>query len=128
MNIIVFDGVCNLCIWSVRFIIKHDKNAYFHFVSQESDIGKTLLKKHALSQIDSIVLLQETNVYTHSTAALEIAKHLDAYWKYAYILRFVPLQVRDFFYKKIAKYRYSIFGKKESCLIPTKEVKERFLV
>jgi len=127
MNIIVFDGVCNLCTWSVRFIIKHDKNAYFHFVSQESDVGKTLLKKHALSQIDSIVLVQNTKVYTHSTAALEIVKHLDAYWKYLYILRFVPLSVRDFFYKQIAKYRYSIFGRKEYCMIPTKEVKERFL-
>jgi len=127
LNIILFDGVCNLCETSVQFIIKHDKNAYFHFASQQSEIGAKLLKKHKLEEFDTIVLISNNHAYLYSDALLEISKHLDGAIKYMAIFRFLPRSFRDFIYKIIAKYRYKFFGKKESCIMPTLEMQSRFL-
>jgi predicted DCC family thiol-disulfide oxidoreductase YuxK len=115
MNIILFDGICNLCDASVRFIIKRDKKSYFSFVSQQSEEGKALIKKHRLEEKDSIFYLSQAKVYSESTAIIEIVKHLDGAWKILAIFRFVPLRIRDFIYRGIAKWRYKIFGKKEIC-------------
>lgn len=127
VNIILFDGVCNLCDFSVQFVIKHDKNAYFHFAAQQSEVGQDLVKKYQLQTLDSIILIKDESIYTYSSAAIEIAKHLDGGWKYLAIFRFLPTVIRDFIYKLVAKYRYSIFGKKDVCMIPTLENEERFL-
>ncbi len=127
VNIILFDGVCNLCDFSVQFVIKHDKNAYFHFAAQQSEVGKGLVKKYQLESLDSIILIKDETIYTHSSAAIEIAKHLDGGWKYLAMFRFFPTVIRDFIYKHVAKYRYRIFGKKDVCMIPTLENEEKFL-
>ena len=127
VNIILFDGVCNLCDFSVQFVIKHDKNAYFHFAAQQSEVGQDLVKKYQLESLDSIILIKDETSYTYSSAVIEIAKHLDGGWKYLAIFRFLPTVIRDFIYKLVAKYRYSIFGKKDVCMIPTLENEERFL-
>ena len=127
MNIVMFDGVCNLCSFGVQFIIRHDKNAYFHFTSLQSDAGKALLEKHKLENIDSIVFMQDETFFTYSTAVIEITKHLDGKWKYFAIFQYIPKIIRDFMYKFIAKYRYRVFGRKDVCMVPTPENKRRFL-
>jgi predicted DCC family thiol-disulfide oxidoreductase YuxK len=127
INIILFDGVCNLCSFSVNFIIKYDKKGYFHFASIQSKIGKELIEKHGLKELDSIILIQDNNAYIYSDAVLCIAKALDGWYQYLYILRFTPRVFRDAIYKVVAKYRYSFFGKKESCMMPTKSICQRFL-
>jgi predicted DCC family thiol-disulfide oxidoreductase YuxK len=125
--IILFDGVCNFCNSSVNFIIEHDKKGYFKFAPLQSEIGKSLVEKFGLSEVDSIILVENEKAYTHSTAALKFIKHLNGIWKFAYILIIIPRPVRDFFYKLFAKNRYRLFGKKEACMLPTPEVRQRFL-
>ena len=126
-NIILFDGVCNLCSFSVGFIIKHDKKGYFHFASIQSKIGKELIEKYGLKELDSIILIQDNKAHIYSDAVLHIAKGLDGWYRYLYVFRFTPKMFRDAIYKVVAKYRYRIFGRKESCMIPTEELLERFL-
>jgi predicted DCC family thiol-disulfide oxidoreductase YuxK len=126
-NIILFDGVCNLCEYSVQFIIKHDSKNYFHFTSQSSEIGQELLKQHELEEIDSIIFVKDSMAYAHSDAALEIAKNLDGWHKHLYIFRFIPKVLRDAIYRFVAKHRYKVFGKKDSCMMPSIELKDRFL-
>ena len=126
-NIIIFDGVCNLCSFSVNFIIKHDKKGYFHFASIQSKTGKVLIEKYGLKELDSIILVQDNNAYIYSDAVLHIAKELDGCYRYLYIFRFTPRVFRDVIYNVVAKYRYRVFGKQEHCMMPTEEVLERFL-
>ncbi len=127
MKIILFDGVCNLCNSSVQFIIKHDPKAHFHFTSQQSEFGKELIEKYHLERVDSIIFIDEKQIYLYSDAILEITKELGGWLRFLYILRFIPKTIRDTIYKFIAKYRYIIFGKKESCMLPSKAIKSRFL-
>jgi len=127
-KIILFDGKCNFCDRSVQFIIKKDPKGLFKFASLQSDIGKDLLNKyHAPSDIDSFVLIEDNHCYFKSTAALRVCKNLKGAWKLAYFLVVVPKSLRDFFYGVIAKNRYKWFGIKESCMLPSLEVRKRFL-
>lgn len=127
--IILFDGVCNFCNGSVNFIIERDKANYFKFAPLQSEIGQTLLDKHGIDKFetDSVILIEDEKAYTHSTAALRVARKLDGFWKYFYIFRFVPAFIRDFAYKLFAKYRYNLFGKQDACMMPTPEIRARFL-
>ena len=127
MKIILFDGVCNLCNSSVQFIIKHDLKAHFYFSSQQSEFGKKLIEKYHLEEVDSIILIANERVYLYSDAILEVTKELEGWLKNLYIFRFIPKIIRDKIYKLIAKYRYAIFGRKESCILPSKEIESRFL-
>ena len=127
LNIILFDGVCNLCEFSVQFIIERDSKKHFHFSSQQSELGQEFIKTHHLEEHDSIILISQEKVFLYSDAALYIAKELNSKWKYIFIFRFVPKILRDLVYKLIAKSRYSIFGKKESCIMPSQEIESRFL-
>lgn len=128
--ILLFDGVCNLCNASVSFVLKRDTKKKFLFASLQSDIAKELLSKHPdyITKLQSIVLLKEAKVYDKSTAALHLAKDLNAAWPLLYYLFiWVPKCIRDAVYSVISKNRYKWFGKQESCSIPTKEQKDRFL-
>jgi predicted DCC family thiol-disulfide oxidoreductase YuxK len=127
--IILFDGVCNFCNASVQFILKRDPKGYFQFASQQSEAGQKLMKRYGLDREknDSIFLIEGGEAYSHSTAAIRIAKHLKGSWKLLYNLIYIPRFLRDFGYDLIAKYRYRIFGKRESCMVPKPEWKERFL-
>ncbi|HIQ27022.1 MAG TPA: DUF393 domain-containing protein [Sulfurovum sp.] len=127
MNIIIFDGVCNLCSSAVQFIIRHDTNAYFYFTSLQSDVGKALVKKYKLEDVDSIVLIQGETFFTYSDAVIEIIKYLDGKWKYFTILQYIPKIIRDLIYQYIAKYRYRIFGRQDICMMPSEKNKSRFL-
>ena len=129
-KIILFDGVCNLCDSSAPYVIKHDKNDVFRFVSIQSDLGLKIIKHigiHA-DNIDSIILYEPgISYYFKSNAALEIAKGLSGIFTFATIFRFIPARIRDFMYDYIAKNRYKWYGKKEACMIPTTELKAKFL-
>lgn len=132
--IILFDGVCNLCNGVVQFVIKHDPDAYFSFAPLQSDKGRQILAekekypdgKHPAS-IRSIVLIENGHLYTESTAALRIARHLSGMWKYLSVLLLLPRFMRDPVYHFIARNRYRWFGKKEECMVPDPEIKERFM-
>lgn len=127
--VILFDGVCNLCNGSVQYVIKHDKQGLFRFASLQSDSGQELLQQYQLPQSDftSFVLMEEGEIYTRSTAALRVARKLSGIVKLLYGFIIVPAFIRDGVYNFIAKNRYKWFGKQESCMIPTPELKERFL-
>jgi predicted DCC family thiol-disulfide oxidoreductase YuxK len=127
--IILFDGVCNFCNGSVNFIIERDKANYFKFAPLQSEIGQKLLAENGVDKTitDSVVLIEDGKAYTRTTAALRIARRLDGYWSWFYGFIVVPGFVRDVFYKLFAKYRYQMFGKQEACMLPTPEIRERFL-
>ncbi|HEV7645544.1 MAG TPA: thiol-disulfide oxidoreductase DCC family protein [Pyrinomonadaceae bacterium] len=127
--IILFDGVCNFCDSSVNFVIKRDEKQHFKFAPLQSEAGQKLVEEYGLNKpgIDSVILIENGRAYTHSTAALKIANQLGGIYGWAYLFIYVPRVIRDFFYKLFARNRYRLFGKKEECMIPTPEVRERFL-
>lgn len=127
--IILFDGLCNLCDGAVQFVLKHDDDKNFLFASLQSETGQQLLKQFnfPLENFNSFVLLQNNNVYLRSTAALLVAKQLSGAIKFIYLFIIVPAFIRDWVYNWIAKRRYKWFGKKEACIVPTPELKARFL-
>ncbi|KIL35683.1 hypothetical protein SD71_12370 [Cohnella kolymensis] len=127
-RVILFDGVCNLCNNSVQFIIKRDPNGYYRFASLQSDIGQAYLSKYNLGgYADSFVLIEQDRAYLKSDAALQISKNLAGVWKVFYLFKIVPRPLRNLVYSVIAKNRYKWFGKKEACMIPTPDIKSRFL-
>jgi predicted DCC family thiol-disulfide oxidoreductase YuxK len=129
-KIILFDGVCNLCNSSVQFVIQHDKKDVFRFVALQSDLGQEILKHIGVNpkNIDSIILYEPGVAYYYkSKAALEIAKNLGGFWHFGTIFRIIPTGISNQLYDYIAKNRYKWYGKKESCMIPTAELKSKFL-
>ena len=127
--IILFDGVCNLCNGAVQFAIERDPSAIFRFASLQSDFGQFILAQNVVGTEGggTIILLENGKVYDRSTAALRVARQLSGWIKYLYVFIIVPKFVRDFVYRIVAKNRYRWFGKQESCWLPTKELKARFL-
>jgi predicted DCC family thiol-disulfide oxidoreductase YuxK len=127
-SIVLFDGVCNFCNGAVNFIIRNDRRGRFRFAPLQSEKGGRLRGEYSIPpETDSLVLVDDGRAYTHSTAALRIAKGLGGVWQLAYAFILVPRPVRDWFYRTFAKNRYKWFGKKDLCMIPTPEVRERFL-
>ncbi|WP_025740402.1 thiol-disulfide oxidoreductase DCC family protein [Aquimarina pacifica] len=129
-KIILFDGVCNLCNSSINFIIKRDKNSVFRYASLQSDIGMRLIAERNIdtSKLDSILLIEGEGVYSYkSTAALKIARQLSGIYPFLSVNLLLPKFFRDWIYDIIAKNRYKWFGKKDSCMIPTPELKALFL-
>jgi|TARA_B110000240_G_scaffold41553_1_gene46480 predicted DCC family thiol-disulfide oxidoreductase YuxK len=128
-SIILFDGVCNLCNGAVNFVIKRDPGNVFKFAPLQEKQGALLLKTHAIDiqKLDSIVLIENGNVYTKSSAALRIARKMSNLWPLFFVLLIIPSFIRDGVYDFIAKNRYKWFGKKEQCMIPTLGLKEKFL-
>ncbi len=128
-SVVLFDGVCNLCNSSVNFIIKHDKNSQFLFASLQSDAAKEILLQFPskITNFDSIVLIEHEKFYEKSSAALRILRHLGGRFKLLYTAVIIPKFLRDKLYNYIAKNRYKWYGKRESCMIPAPELKNRFL-
>ena len=127
-NLILFDGVCNLCNSSVNFIVKNDSKHIFRFASLQSEIGQRILKQHHknTTEFNSVILINEEKFYEKSDAVLQIVKDLNGL-SWLSIFRFVPRFIRDVVYDFIAANRYSIFGKSETCRIPSPEERELFL-
>jgi predicted DCC family thiol-disulfide oxidoreductase YuxK len=131
IQVIFFDGICNLCNASVSFIIRHDKAGNFRFASLQSEFAKTFLENNASFENghilpDSLILAEDGKVYFRSEAALRIAGKMDGIWKALIIFRIIPLRWRDFLYDFIAKNRYQWFGKRQSCMVPAPDISDRF--
>ena len=127
--IILFDGVCNFCNAIVNFIISQDKKNIFLFAALQSEAGKKLLEQYKIDwkASDSFVVIENGKAHQKSTAALKLYNRLPWYWKWAQVFWIVPKFIRDGVYDVIARNRYKWFGKKEECMIPTSEVRNRFL-
>lgn len=130
--IVLFDGVCNFCNATVNFIIEHDKAGYFKFAPLQSDVGERLTLEYGLETEtdrapDSVILIEHGEAFTHSNAAVRIAKHLGSPWSWLHVLRFIPAAVRDAGYRMFARQRYRLFGRKDHCMIPNSDIRARFL-
>lgn len=129
-HIILFDGVCNLCNGSVIFILKHEKAPIFQFASIQSETGKQLLSWCGLPKnfSDAVIYIKNGRIYQGSTAALKIGQTLNFPWSAISSLGLlVPKILRDWVYRKIGTHRYQWFGKRDVCMIPTENLKARFL-
>ncbi len=129
-KLIIFDGVCNLCIASVQYVIKHDKKNNFLFTALQNKTGLAIIKKHTIdtTKIDSLLLYSETDgISSKSTAALKIAYNLGFPNSLMAVFFIIPRFIRDWVYDYIAKNRYQWFGKKQSCMVPTPELNRKFL-
>ena len=127
--VILFDGVCNFCNSAVNFTIKRDKKALIQFAPLQSEKGRLFLRQYNLpiAEMKSFVFIEEGKAYTQSTAALKVCRHLSGLWSLCYGFIIVPKFIRDGLYNWIAKNRYKWFGVREQCMIPTPEVRKRFL-
>ncbi len=127
--VILFDGVCNLCNGAVQFVIKHDAKKQFRFASLQSEFGQKVLSENGFDteSLKSFILIEDNKIHTKSTAALRVAKKLNAGWPLLYGFIIVPPFIRNGVYNFIAKNRYKWFGKQDACWIPTPDLKSRFI-
>ncbi|MBK9328659.1 MAG: thiol-disulfide oxidoreductase DCC family protein [Sphingobacteriales bacterium] len=127
-KVVLFDGVCNFCASSVQFIIKHDKTNSLQFASLQSAIGKELLEYYKMPEtLEGVVFVENNKAYFKSAAAFRIARYFGGIWRLLLLFSVLPKVVTDFFYDIIARNRYNWFGKKDSCMIPSPEIRSRFL-
>lgn len=138
--VILFDGVCNFCDAAVNFVIERDSGSYFKFAPLQSGAGMKLAAEYGLSSndsvsesspdlipLDSVILIEDGKAFKYSTAALRVARHLSGIWPWFYALIVIPEPIRDFFYRVFARYRYRLFGRKDECMLPSPEVRQKFL-
>jgi predicted DCC family thiol-disulfide oxidoreductase YuxK len=132
--VMLYDGVCGFCNKSVQTILKHDRRGVMRFAALQSEFGRAALARHPeLKGVDSVVLLErapETDAErasTRSTAALRVASHLGGLWRLCLAAYVIPTPVRDFLYNQFARHRYRLFGKYDTCPLPSPEVRSRFL-
>lgn len=126
--IVLYDGVCNYCNALANYIIRHDPDKRFRFAALQSAKGQELLRQHGLPPtLDSVVFIEDGKAHIKSDATIRIAPHLTGAAKLAVLLRIVPRFVRNWFYDFIAKHRYQWWGKQDQCIIPSQEVRDRFL-
>lgn len=128
--ILYFDGVCNLCNSTVQFIIKKDKRKELKFASLQSEVGqkvsKQLEEKYGNTP-DSLVLEHRGKLYIKSDAALQVSRLMGGVWPILAIFLIIPRFVRNAVYDWVARNRYKWYGKQDECMMPTKELKERFI-
>ncbi|HPG12752.1 MAG TPA: thiol-disulfide oxidoreductase DCC family protein [Chitinophagaceae bacterium] len=127
--LVIFDGVCNFCNYWVNFAVKRDRKKRLLFSPFQGKTASKILLDYNINPttITSVILIDNGKAYSQSSAAIRICKYLDGGWKLFYILLIIPKFIRDFLYNIIARNRYKWFGKKETCMIPTPALKERFL-
>ncbi|MBA2705102.1 MAG: DUF393 domain-containing protein [Blastocatellia bacterium] len=132
--IILYDGVCGLCNRLVQFILKRDKQDYFRFASLQSAWSSTLLQRHNLDphDLDTVYVVVDYALATQrllarSDAILFLLKELGGIWKLAAVGKFLPRTLRDAIYKLVARNRYRVFGKYESCMLPEPQHRAKFL-
>src|SRR5690554_6890415 len=127
--ILLFDGVCNLCTWSVQFIIERDRHDLFRFASLQSTVGQEHARRCNVDMdaLDTFLLVENGRCYTRSEAALRVARRLPGAWRLLGLLRVIPRPMRDPLYNLLARNRYRLFGRRDTCMLPTPELRERFL-
>jgi len=128
-NIILFDGVCNLCTSSVQFIIRHDKSAVFRFVPIQSERGRGICRACGLDpeDIQTFLVLRNGRAYARSDAAFEVIEQFGGLWRLFLMFKVVPAGLRDWIYAFIANNRYRWFGRRETCMCPSEDINQRFL-
>ena len=128
-HLVIYDGDCRFCHGAVHFIIQRDPTGLFVFTPMQTDVAKALLAQHQIHNmgVDSLVLIKHGQYLINSTAALEIAKDLTGFWYLFGIFRWVPVNIRDDCYQLFARNRYRLFGRRDSCLLPDEQLKDRFL-
>ncbi len=128
-TIVFFDGVCNFCNYWVSFAIKRDRKKKLKFTTLQGKTTKELFEQYKINitSLNSVILIDKGKVYTQSSAAIRICKYLNGGWKLFYGLMIIPKFIRDFFYNIIARNRYKWYGKRDECMVPTPELRERFL-
>jgi predicted DCC family thiol-disulfide oxidoreductase YuxK len=128
-DIVVFDGVCNLCNHSVQFILRHEVAPDFQFAALQSHAGARLWRTFGFSPDDArtFVLIAGGRPYVKSDAAIQIATRLRGGWKLLALVRVIPRPFRNWMYDVVARNRYAWFGKSEACIVPTPEIRSRFL-
>lgn len=128
-SIILFDGVCNLCNSAVNFVIRREKKNLIQFAPLQSETAHLLLANRNMpaEEMKSFVFIEEGKLYTQSTAALRVCRHLNGLWPILYGFIILPPFIRDGIYKWVAKNRYKWFGQKNECMIPTPELQTKFL-
>jgi predicted DCC family thiol-disulfide oxidoreductase YuxK len=126
--VVLFDGVCNFCSWSVRFLHEHDDGS-LRFAPLQSDAGRELLAAHGLptDYFDSLVYLRDGDAYLRSDGAVRIARHLERPWRWLRVLRHVPRPVRDLGYDLLGRLRYRLFGRRDACMVPDADLRARFV-
>lgn len=128
MNIILFDGVCNLCNGTVMFLIKHDKNNQLHFAAQQTSAGEKIINQyHINDNHQSVIFIKNELVYFKSDAIIEIGKLLTGWPRIIVVGVVFPSFFRNWLYDLIAKNRYKFFGKREFCSVPSKELEHKFI-
>lgn len=129
MPVILFDGVCHLCAWSVRFVFERDREGLIHFAPLQSDTGRSILRQHGLDEnaLDSFVFISDGRAWRESDAALRVCEFLKFPWRLLAPLVFLPRFLRDPIYRLIARNRYRWFGKSDACMMPAPELRARFL-
>ncbi len=126
--IVLYDGVCHLCQRSVQFIIRHDKKNKFEFASLQSEVAQKRLREiHFKNSLETIVLLKGKAHFEKSDAVLEIVRNLSYAWPLLYAFKIVPRFLRDTVYTYIANHRYGWFGKSDSCMVPSAEIRDKYL-
>ncbi|MDT7044020.1 thiol-disulfide oxidoreductase DCC family protein [Candidatus Nitronereus thalassa] len=127
--IILYDGTCHLCTKTVQFVIQRDHRKQFRFASLQSSFSDKFVEQNSEKQerLESMVLIIGDHVYRRSTAALMTAKMLDGWWPILAALLWIPKPLRDMFYHWLAKHRYQVLGKRETCWRPTPDLADRFL-
>lgn len=132
--VLLYDGLCGFCNQSVQMILQRDRRGTMRFAALQSAYGEAVKARHPeLKDVDSVVLVErspdtdEEQIFIRSDAALRIAAYLGGWWKFFLIFRTLPRPLRDFYYDTFARYRYKLFGKYDSCPVPSSEVRSRFI-
>lgn len=128
-NLVIFDGVCNLCTHSVRFILQHETEPLFRFATVQSPTGSRLMRDLGLDPDDAetFVLIADGRAYLRSDAAIRIARDLRGAWRWLGAIKIVPRPLRDWVYDLVARKRYRWFGRTDECMVPTEETRARFI-
>jgi predicted DCC family thiol-disulfide oxidoreductase YuxK len=127
--VILFDGVCNFCNGAVNFVIKRDKAARIQFAPLQSEKGRLFARQFGFNaeELKTFIFIEDNRFYTKSTAALKVCRYLGGLWPLCYGLMIVPKFIRNAVYDLLAKNRYKWFGKRDSCMMPTPEIRTRFI-
>ena len=127
--IVLFDGVCNMCVWSVRFIINRDVNDKFRLASIQSEAGKKIISDNKINTVknDSIIVIDQNVIRYRSSAALFTLLHLKTLLKVLLVFYIIPSPIRDLIYRLMAKIRHVFFGKRKKCILPNELNTSKFL-
>jgi predicted DCC family thiol-disulfide oxidoreductase YuxK len=129
-NLILFDGICNFCNTAVQLVIKLDRQKVFRFAAIQSKLGQQLYHQHGLDPVDiqTLMFVDGDRILTKSDAVLEVLSRLDGGWKFLSDFRAMPKPLRDWAYTEFARQRFVLFGRRETCMVPTPEVQSRFIL